>query len=329
MTVDNLSAMRKGSRVILSWSPPIETTDHQSMRWPTTTRICRVLNQFPTNVCGEVVKDIKTSELVSVAPSARRPVVSFEDVLPPALISPQSQATYAIEVINQRGHSAGLSNQVRVPLVPTPPPPTDFRAGLDAQGPLLMWNSVAAPAVSAAVSYRMRVYRSLAGKKEFLLTSEQAYRAGEDEARDPSFEWEQQYDYKVASVSALAVPGHQPVEVEGDDSAIVHLAARDTFPPSVPSGLQAVFSSVGQKPFIDLTWAPNTESDLAGYKVYRRSGSSGFVVVSSGLLKAPAWRDSNVQPGEKYIYAVSAIDVRNNESARSASSEESVPVEVR
>ena len=38
------------------------------MHWPTTTRICRVLNQYPINACGEVVKEIKSSELVSVAP---------------------------------------------------------------------------------------------------------------------------------------------------------------------------------------------------------------------------------------------------------------------
>ena len=59
------------------------------------------------------VKEIKPSELVSLLPAARRPVVSFEDVLPPALLAAQNQATYAIEVVNQRGHSAGLSNQVR------------------------------------------------------------------------------------------------------------------------------------------------------------------------------------------------------------------------
>ncbi len=115
------------------------------MRWPTTTRICRVINQFPINVCGEVVKEIKSSELASTAPGARRPLGLFEDVLPPALIGAPNQATYALEVVNQRGHSAGLSNQVRIPLVATAPPPADFRATLDAQGPLLQWNVAVQP----------------------------------------------------------------------------------------------------------------------------------------------------------------------------------------
>lgn len=307
----------------------METTDHQAMRWPTVTRICRVLNQFPTNACSQLVKEMKTSDLVSVLPGAKRPVVSFEDVLPPSLIASQNQATYAIEVVNQRGHSAGLSNQVRVPLIPTPTAPSDFRVRLDVQGPLVEWNAAQAPAPVQGVSYRLRLYRRGSGKTDFLLSGEQTYHAGEDEARDPGFEWEQEYDYKIAAVTVLTAAGHAPVEVEGDDSKVVHLVTRDTFPPAVPSGLQAVFSSVGQKPFIDLTWAPDTESDLAGYKVYRHAASSGVVAVSSGLVKAPAWRDNNVKPGEKYYYTVSAIDVRGNESAQSVPAEESVPTEVR
>ena len=101
------------------------------------------------------------------------------------------------------------------------------------------------------------------------------------------------------------------------------------FPPAVPSGLQAVFSSVGQKPFIDLTWAPDTESDLAGYLVYRRTAGSAFTAVTAAPVKAPAWRDNDVHPGQKYFYTVTAVDVRGNQSAQSAPAEESVPLEVR
>jgi hypothetical protein len=329
VAVDNLSAVRKGNRVVLTWSPPTETTDHQASRWPTITRICRVLNQFPTNLCGEVVKEIKASELVSVLPAARRPVVSFEDVLPPSLIAAQNQATYAIEVVNQRGHSAGLSNQVRTALVPTAPPPTGFRATVDAQGPLLSWNVQTSLAVAPGISYRLRIYRRARGKNDFAMVSEQPYRLGKDEAHESNFEWEQQYDYKIAAVTVLEVPERPTVEVEGDESELVHLTVHDIFPPAVPGGLQAVFSSVGQKPFIDLTWAPNTESDLAGYVVFRRTAASTFVAVSEVPLKAPAWRDNDVHPGRKYYYTVAAVDLRGNQSEQSAPAEESVPVEVR
>ena len=51
-------------------------------------------------------------------------------------------------------------------------------------------------------------------------------------------------------------------QVEGDDTPPVTVVAHDVFPPATPTGLQAVFSGPGQKPFIDLVWTPNTEPDL-------------------------------------------------------------------
>ena len=212
IAVDNLSATRKGGRVLLTWSPPTETTDHQSIHWPTSTRICRVINQFPINACGEVVKELKSSELTSAVPTgARRPLVSFEDSLPPSLIAVQNQATYAVEVVNERGHFAGLSNQVRISLVPTAPPPANFHATLDAQGPLLEWNVVSSIVPAAGVSYRLRIYRRSRGKPEFAVVAEQPYRIGKGEARDSSFEWEQEYDYKIAAVTIVALPWDAPL----------------------------------------------------------------------------------------------------------------------
>jgi hypothetical protein len=162
----------------------------------------------------------------------------------------------------------------------------------------------------------------------FELIAEQPCRSGRNEARDPSFEWEQEYDYKAAAVAVMAASGPLSFEVEGDDSEPAHLAAHDVFPPEVPTGLQAVFSSVGQKPFIDLTWAPNSESDLAGYLVYRTTADTDFVLVSPSPLKALAWRDNDVQAGHTYVYAVSAVDVRGNQSARSLGAQESAPQEL-
>jgi fibronectin type 3 domain-containing protein len=93
----------------------------------------------------------------------------------------------------------------------------------------------------------------------------------------------------------------------------------------VPSGLQAVFSGPGQQAFIDLIWAPVTDADLAGYNVYRHEPGSTPEKLNSDLVKAPAYRDMKVVKGRTYIYSVSAVDVRGNESARSEEASESVP----
>jgi fibronectin type 3 domain-containing protein len=119
--------------------------------------------------------------------------------------------------------------------------------------------------------------------------------------------------------------GQVIAEVEGEDSPEVKVFAHDTFPPAQPTGVQAVFSGVGQKPFIDVTWAPNTDEDLAGYNVYRHEQGTEPQKLNAKLLATPSFRDDAVQPGHTYIYAISAVDLRNNESQRSEESSETVP----
>src|SRR5712691_13177681 len=114
-------------------------------------------------------------------------------------------------------------------------------------------------------------------------------------------------------------------QVEGDDSPTVRIVAHDTFPPSVPAGLQAVYSGEGQKPFVDLIWAPVTDADLAGYNVYRHEADSTPVKLNAELVKSPSYRDSAVDSGKTYYYSVSAVDVRGNESSRSEETNETVP----
>ena len=119
------------------------------------------------------------------------------------------------------------------------------------------------------------------------------------------------------------------VQVEGDDSAPIRVIAHDIFPPAVPGGLQAAYSGEGQKPFIDLIWAPVTNADLAGYNLYRGQGGEAatarMVKLNSALVTSPAYRDTKVMPGTTYTYSVSSVDVRGNESQRSEQTIESVP----
>ena len=106
--------------------------------------------------------------------------------------------------------------------------------------------------------------------------------------------------------------------VEGEDSPSATVFTRDIYPPSDPTGLQAVFSSIGQRPFIDLSWAPNLESDLAGYNVYRSVDGSEPVRLNKQVVGVPSYRDDDVKPGKTYHYSVSAVVLRGNESQHSA-----------
>jgi fibronectin type 3 domain-containing protein len=61
--------------------------------------------------------------------------------------------------------------------------------------------------------------------------------------------------------------------------------------------------------------------------VYRREEAATPVKINSDLIKSPAFRDTNVVPGQMYIYSVSAVDLRGNESPRSEEANETVPAQ--
>ncbi len=323
--IEDLNFARKGSRVVLTWTPPTQTTEHLGLKHQGATYICRSVGRYPVNGC-DMIKRLSPSDVALVTDKKREQAV-FEDVLPNDVIAANAFATYSIEVFNNRGRSAGLSNQVRVSLAPTLAPPQDLQAKVTAQGPVLTWTGVM-PTIPGP-TYTYRIMRRLQGVPNFAPIDDLPVDVAKTRVyNDRSFEWQKQYDYKIVPITAVAGQGTN-IEIEGDDSPVVSVMVNDIFPPSRPIGVQAVFSSVGQKPFIDLTWTPNAETDLAGYDVYRHEQGSEPVKLTAQPVQAPAFRDSDVKPGAKYFYSVVAVDLRGNHSERSEEASESVPAEER
>src|SRR5437868_7121779 len=60
--VGDLHASRKGDKVILSWSVPSETMDHETVRRLGPTRICRSIDAAPLD-CDHPVADIPVATL--------------------------------------------------------------------------------------------------------------------------------------------------------------------------------------------------------------------------------------------------------------------------
>jgi hypothetical protein len=341
----DLRAIRKGGRVFLTWTVPLQTIDRQNVRHLGDTNICRSLDSAFSQ-CGTPVGSFR-AESVPMLHKQHRDLklqVSYADTLSPDLEQQNATRTigYAVEVLNSRGRSAGISNQVRVPLAPTLPPPVDFKADVTSEGILLTWSCVALPKTLPDISYRYRIFRRSLEKGGDLRLGEVECPANRFE--DHSFEWQKSYEYRIAIVTfAKLETGNEPCSarppvggpvtsadciatVEGDDSPAQRVFANDVYPPAVPSGLQAVFSGSGQPAFVDLLWAPDTDADLAGYNVFRREEGGQPEKINTTLVKTPAFRDDHVAPGKTYWYSVSAVDMRGNESARSAQSSEQIPV---
>ncbi|HSA93006.1 MAG TPA: hypothetical protein VLE48_08345 [Terriglobales bacterium] len=330
-SVQDLEARRKGDRVMLAWTPPAETTDATRITQPGVARVCRLADARATT-CAEVAGEVTADHWAAGAGRAE-----FTDRIPAETqrATPTGFRYYAVETLNARGQSAGLSNRARVPLAPTLEPPGDLRATVGAEGITLTWTGHLHQHEEPEMRHRYRLYRRSPGGAdaviaEFLLTAT-------PEARivDRSFDWEKTYQYHLAVVTVLPREGETAVEVEGEDSATVEVVAHDIFPPAAPTGLQAVASASGEQRFVDLTWAANTETDLAGYHLYRSdptpagTGAAGEFLpprrITTELVKAPAFRDDQVEAGKTYRYSVTAVDLRGNESPKSEETEEAAP----
>jgi fibronectin type 3 domain-containing protein len=212
---------------------------------------------------------------------------------------------------------------VPIPVAPTIAAPDEVSAQVSGEGVRVSWTGPAPPAAPAGLRYRYRIMRKPVGAPAYTALGD-VEPAATGSYLDQTFAWEQKYEYRITTVTQVDSHGINTA-VEGDDSQPVEVFTRDIYPPAQPAGLQAVFSSVGQKPFIDLTWAPNLESDLAGYNVFRRVEGAPFEKLNQQLVQTSSFRDENVEAGKKYIYSVSAVDLRGNESQRSAEASETVP----
>jgi hypothetical protein len=134
--------------------------------------------------------------------------------------------------------------------------------------------------------------------------------------RDTAFDFGKTYLYSIRAV--ISTEGSA---IESNDSVPAIVTPRDVFPPAVPQGLVAalIVGSPTNATELEVSWSINTETDLAGYRVYRsEQQDTAGELVTTDLLLSPVYRDTSVQPGHTYWYSVTAVDRYGNESAHSA-----------
>ena len=113
------------------------------------------------------------------------------------------------------------------------------------------------------------------------------------------------YFYQVSAVNGAGMEG-----LRSDEAS----AITGNNPPAAPAGLSA---SAGNQQ-ISLNWNDNSESDLAGYHVYRSTTAGGpYTRITTSLVSVSAYNDAGLTNGITYYYAVTATDADNNESANS------------
>jgi hypothetical protein len=323
--VGDLKAVRKGDTVTLMWTVPTETSDGELIRKPGKMLVQRALSSGASSDLR--FQTISELTLHPTLKEGRGEQATAKDILSNILNAGTADlAIYAVLAQGHNGKSFGLPNRVSIPLVPNLSPPQKVSASPVPTGIMIRWEeSGSAQTTSRSqTQYAYKLMRRLQGAKDPVLVTQLNPGDPAKSFIDTGIEWEKTYEYWIVSLT-LWQDGNRKGAIEGEDSPVVDVLAHDSFPPANPSAVQAVFSAAPQNSFIDITWTANTEPDLAGYNVYRRTGNESAAKINSELVKTPRFPDPGVQPGKKYFYSVTAVDLRGNESGKSEEASEAVP----
>jgi fibronectin type 3 domain-containing protein len=181
--------------------------------------------------------------------------------------------------------------------MPPLPPATAYGRSSDDGRVLLTWQMSMS---SDAAGYR--VYRDTGSLFAHPVRLADLPRSAR-EYRDSSATKGRRYWYEVAAVDSAGNQGSSPA---------MAVTPADIAPPPAPTGFKATLS----KTAVELSWQSVTESDLAGYNVYRADAPSG---VPEKLNREPLNEMKYTDPagGATHYYWVRALDTSGNESPRS------------
>jgi fibronectin type 3 domain-containing protein/predicted small lipoprotein YifL len=187
----------------------------------------------------------------------------------------------------------------------TPPPIQDLQASRQGKTVTLSWSRPAAadkerglPEISGYHVYRR--INGAGGETDFRLIN--AATVINEFFHDLDTGTDGEYEYQVS----CRLDEH----VENAPSNPVKVRIQDTFPPDIPGNLVS-FTAKDQ---VFLTWEKVPDTDLAFYRVYRKSVEKEDFTLLADALSDNFFRDKQVVHGKTYIYAITAVDRKGNES---------------
>jgi hypothetical protein len=312
VAIKDLALAQRGRTLELTFSLPELAADGERLTKPLEAEILRAVaaagRTGPTAPSGlSLWKELRVDDLARYKQGEK---VVFPLTLSDEEFRQQRGGTFAFGVrtltrgFRHRAVESDLSNVLQVILVDVSVAVQDLQIRAEEHALALSW-SAPAQTLSGGLASNLSAYRidrSQTGKPgSFQFRGETPGL----EYRDAEFEFGHAYYYKVVAVSK-----QDGSVAESEESATVEITPRDVFPPAVPRGLSAVYTTDA----VELIWTANSEPDLAGYNVYRREEGGAAQKINPEILRTPIARDSSVAAGRKYFYRVTALDLANNES---------------
>jgi hypothetical protein len=349
--ITDLAAEQFGNDIILTFTLPKETVDHRNLKQAPAIEIYRDFKAAGAN--GAPAASPAPASLIVTIPSAItdrfvvRGRVRYADSLKVQDLVEHSGwiAQYTVRTRASLKKDSLDSNPATVRVYPAPHPIEEVKAEVTRPAIILTWTpsqetpAGPVPPIAAYHIYRAECetpatspepspVKAAAESPQNPKRTSSFVKVGESQTatfQDAQFEFGKCYAYSVRSVAEY--PGEA---LESADSKLALAMPRDVFPPSAPEGLLVVLipAESGVPVHLELSWAINPETDVAGYNVYRSEelGVPGTRLDAEPLL-TPAFRDMNVLSGHRYFYNVTAVDRAGNESPASAVAPGSVPAE--
>jgi len=212
--------------------------------------------------------------------------------------------TFALRVQDAKKRFSDFSEPRSIEVRAMPQPPRGVRATVFPDHVEVCWEAAAAVA-AGPVGYN--IYRL---EDQSPAAALNASPVQEMKFRDGNIVFGRTYRYFVRAAASASPP-----LAESEDSEVVEVEAKDVFPPAAPTGLTAV----GSAGVIALSWDVGQESDLAGYRVWRREDSqTEYTLIQELAATENSCSDSGVEKNKRYVYAITALDTAGNESPKSS-----------
>ncbi len=214
---------------------------------------------------------------------------------------PQNEYTYFVQVYNRYRSASPESNRVKVFWDDPPAAPGKVNLRKEDRALEITWEPVSLLVDGRQiVDFRgFNIYRRNEGEI-FSFSPLNDEPILERRYWDGQVELGKQYSYVVRAVRNF----HGTV-IEGPSSEWVQGVPEKILPPSIPTGLVAVWQPGG----VALRWDYNPEPDIAGYNLYRREKEEKeFELINSRLIKESYFLDGSTDPQHTYLYRLQAVD---------------------
>jgi fibronectin type 3 domain-containing protein len=295
-SVADLSVVERGDQIQITFSTPVRTTDNLPITHfsEIDLRLGPAPQPFDFDRWSAAARRIPLQPPEPSGHDDPRPR-AMEDTVPVASWVGQRIAIAVRTAIKRKDHYSPWSNVVRLEIIPPLEVPS-IKVEATAQGVKIAW-----PPEGDGLHFE--IYRQGPADKEPVHIGT----AEHNDFIDATAQYDTRYQYSVIAAKAQA---------ESLPSKTAEITPVDIFPPSVPASITALATPVS----IEVSWQRSPEPDLKGYYVYRSVEGSALARVGD-LATLPTYSDHQVEHGKTYRYEVSAIDQKNNESAKSSPAE--------